>query len=77
MKFPQLFKRGKGGVSVQPTQDRAQKAFVDSLRALSRVFSKLADLVEKQRLERAGYEQQDKYLERLDEGAQPQPGKRS
>lgn len=62
-------------MAARPAQERAEKALVEGLRALGRAFSRLADRVEAQRLTRAGYEQQDKYLERLDRT--DQPGRRS
>jgi len=43
-----------------------EKNVTRSLRALATAFSRLADAVEKRRLARAGYEKQERYLERTD-----------
>lgn len=50
-------------------QGQFEKLVADSLRALSQAFSKLADAVDAQRLSRAGYEKQEKFLERMDQKA--------
>lgn len=47
---------------------------VEALRTLSQVCVKVADVLEAQRLSRNGYEDQGKFLERLDD-TNP-PGKR-
>ncbi len=66
MKFPQLFNREKTPEAAKEAQDRAEKLLAESLRSLGQVFSRLADFIEAQRLERSGFEPQGKYLERLD-----------
>jgi hypothetical protein len=74
MKFPQLFKREKSPEAVREAQDRAEKMLAESLRMLGNAFSKLADFIEAQRLSRAGFETQGKYLERLDQNGQRKKG---
>ncbi|HLT31253.1 MAG TPA: hypothetical protein VK013_14525 [Myxococcaceae bacterium] len=48
------------------SQDRAQRAVVRSLRTFSGVFSRMADFLENQRMQRSGTEPQGTFLERLD-----------
>ena len=66
MKFPELFKREKSSIAAREAQQRAEKLLADSFRTLSQVCTRMADFIEAQRLQRAGYEPQEKYLERLD-----------
>ena len=47
-------------------QDQVEKLLAESLRLLSQTASKVADLIEAQRLQRAGYESQNVLLRRLD-----------
>lgn len=70
MKFPQLFKREKSPEAAKQAQDRAEKMLAESLRMLGNACAKLADFVDAQRLSRAGFETQGKYLERLDQNGQ-------
>ncbi len=65
MKFP-LFRRETSKQAIRERQDQAEKMLADGLRALGQLCAKLADLVDAQRLERAGYAEQEKFLERLD-----------
>jgi len=44
---------------------------VETFRTLSTLCNRLADMVESQRLTRAGYRDQGRFLERLDRGAPP------
>lgn len=63
MRFP-LFKKENSSAAQRERQDQMEKLLADGLRTLSSVLTKLADLVEKQRLSRAGFEKPDKFLER-------------
>lgn len=47
-------------------QDQVEKLLAESLRLLSQTASKVADLIEAQRLQRSGYEGQNVLLRRLD-----------
>lgn len=47
-------------------QDQVEKLLAESLRLLSQTAAKVADLIEAQRLQRAGYESQNVLLRRLD-----------
>jgi len=66
MKFPLIFSREKSSVAARARQERLEKALSDSLRMLGQMCTKLADLVEAQRLSRAGYTEQERFLERTD-----------
>jgi len=66
MKLPLLFRRDRTVIKRADAQDQAEKMLAESLRLLGQVCSKVADLIETQRLERAGYAQKDAYLRRLD-----------
>ncbi|MHB8873112.1 MAG: hypothetical protein ACYC8T_05440 [Myxococcaceae bacterium] len=66
MKFPLFSKSEKSTAAARVRQERFEKAISDSLRMLGQVCTKLADAVEAQRLSRAGYTEQEKFLERTD-----------
>ncbi len=65
MKLTQLFRRDRTVIKRADAQDQAEKLLAESLRLVSQVCSKVADLIETQRLERSGYSQ-NTYLRRLD-----------
>ena len=65
MKLPLLFRRDRTVIKRADAQDQAEKLLAESLRLLGQVCSKVADLIETQRLERAG-SSQNTYLRRLD-----------
>jgi hypothetical protein len=71
MKLPKLFR--KDGLTRPGAQEQAEKLLVESFRTLASLCARMADFLEAQRLTRAGYEQQGKFLERLD---RPEDGKR-
>ena len=54
-------------------QDQVEKLLAESLRLLSQTASKVADLIEAQRLQRSGYEGQNVLLRRLDTPRPPTP----
>lgn len=66
MKFPMIFRRESSKAAVRARQEQAEKVLAEALRTLGQVFSKLADVVEAQRLQRQGYAEQERFLERLD-----------
>lgn len=66
MKFP-LFPWKDRSLAKEAAQDQAEKLLVESFRTLSEMCTKLADFIETQRLQRQGYEEQGKFLERLDQ----------
>ncbi len=65
MKLPLLFRRDRTVIKRADAQDQVEKMLAESLRVLGQVCSKVADIIETQRLERAGYSQ-NTYLRRLD-----------
>ncbi len=66
----QLFRRDRTVIKRADAQDQAEKILAESLRMLSQVCTKVADLIETQRLERAGYSN-NAYLQRLDNPQKP------
>ncbi|KFE67558.1 hypothetical protein [Hyalangium minutum] len=76
MKLPLPFRRDPTIVKRPDAQDQVEKILADSLRVLGQVCSKVADLIEAQRLERQGYRQQQDFLRRLDQEPGPQGPKK-
>ncbi len=74
MKLPLLFRRERTLAKVD-AQDQAERLLAESLRMLGQVCTKVADLVEAQRLERRGYSEQLHSLRRLDEPSDSGPKK--
>ena len=73
MRLPDLFKRERSPIAGPDAQDRAEKLLVDAFRLMGQLCGKVADLIEAQRLSRQGYDEQGRYLERLDPEQKPQP----
>ncbi len=71
MKLPSLFRREKDPLA-RATEDRADRLLAETLRLMGQVFTKLADLVEEERREKATGREQPHFLERLDR-AEPTP----
>ena len=69
VKFPSLLRVRDRFLAPLGQTDQAERLVVETFRTLSTLCSRLADLVESQRLNRAGYDRQDRFLERLDRGA--------
>ncbi|EPX64664.1 hypothetical protein [Cystobacter fuscus] len=65
MKLPSLFRRERTVIKRADAQDQVEKVLAESLRVLGQVCTKVADVIETQRLERAGYAQ-NTLLRRLD-----------
>lgn len=59
-----FFRKENSSVARREREEQVQRAVVQGFRKLSEVLKKAADLIEAQRLERGGYEQQEKFLER-------------
>jgi len=53
--------------------DQAERLLVETFRTLGSLCTRLADMVESQRLSRAGYHEQGRFLERLDHTPPPKP----
>lgn len=65
MKFP-LFRRESTKQAQLEAQAQFERALAESFRTLGTLFTKAAALIEAQRLERSGYGEQERFLERLD-----------
>lgn len=59
-----LFRREKSSAARREREERFQKAVVEGFRRLSEVFKVAADTIEARRLERQGFDKQEKFLER-------------
>lgn len=57
-------RRETSTIAQRERQDRVERLLTDGLRTLSQLLGMLADRVEKQRLERAGYEGTGTFLRR-------------
>ena len=66
MKFPLPLRDRASTIVSSRIEDRIEKLLAESLRLLSQLCAKMADLIESERLARAGFGRQDKFLERLD-----------
>jgi hypothetical protein len=67
MKFPRLLRPVRERVlSPLGHPDSAERLLVEAFRTLGSLCARMADLVEAQRLSRAGYSGQGRFLERLD-----------
>jgi hypothetical protein len=66
MRLP--FIRKKDDVALRPAagQDQAERMIAEGFRTMGQLLTRIADYIEGQRLRRAGYEEQGKFLERLD-----------
>lgn len=68
MRFPllKLFRRENTSAAARERQDQLERLLSQGLRTLSALLKTAADQVEAKRLERSGYERQEKFLERHD-----------
>ena len=68
MRFPLLkyLRRENSTAARRERQQQIERLFTEGLRTLSTLLKTAADRLEKQRLERSGYETQDKFLKRHD-----------
>jgi outer membrane protein TolC len=74
MRLPLFFKRGDSSDAARRERvEGLERAVTQSLRTLATAFGQLANVIEQRRLQRAGYEKQERYLERTD--AAPVPKK--
>ncbi len=67
MRLPLLFRRENSATARAERQARLERAVTDGLRRFADVLKQAADLIEKQRLSRQGYETKKDYLQRTDE----------
>jgi hypothetical protein len=71
VKFPSLLRVRERFLTPRGQTDQAERLLVETFRTLSTLCTRLADMVETQRLTRAGYRDQGRFLERLDRRAPP------
>ena len=71
VKFPSLLRVRDRFLAPLGQTDQAERLLVEAFRTLSTLCNRLADMVESQRLTRAGYRDQGRFLERLDRGGPP------
>ena len=73
VKFPSLLRVRERLLAPLGQTDQAERLLVETFRTLSTLCTRLADRVESQRLTRAGYRDQGRFLERLDRGGPSRP----
>lgn len=61
-----FFRKENSSVARREREEQLERALVKGFRSLSDLLKKAADLIEAQRLERGGYEKQEKFLERTE-----------
>jgi hypothetical protein len=66
MWFTELFKRETSDAARRERVEELERAVTQSLRTLASTFTTLANMIEQRRLQRAGYEKQERFLERTD-----------
>ena len=66
VKFPSLMRVRDRLLAPLGKTDQAERLLVETFRTLGTLCTRLADMVESQRLTRAGYRDQGRFLERLD-----------
>ena len=71
MKFPLLFKRERSKEAQLEAQAELEKVVAESFRVLGNLFTRAAELIEAQRLQKQGCERQERFLERLDKPGTP------
>jgi hypothetical protein len=66
MRLPLLFRRENSSAARREREEQLQRAVTEGLRKLSDLLKQAADLIEARRLEKSGYEPQERFLERTD-----------
>ena len=61
-----LFKRESSEAARRERMEEVERSVTQSLRTLATAFTSLANMIEQRRLSRAGYEKQERFLERTD-----------
>ena len=59
-----FFRKENSSVARRERAEKIERAVVDGFRQLSGLLKKAADVIETKRLERHGYDKQEKFLER-------------
>ena len=71
MRLPFFSKRETTDAAKRERVEELERAVTQSLRSLAGAFTHLANLIEQRRLSRAGYEKQERFLERTDPPVAP------
>jgi hypothetical protein len=66
MQLPSFLRREENAIARRERTQLIERRVTASLRSLGALFTRLADGIEKRRLSRAGYEEQERYLTRTD-----------
>lgn len=66
MWFTALFKRESSDAARRERLEEIERQLTQSLRTIGTAFTSLANMIEQRRLHRAGYEKQERFLERTD-----------
>jgi hypothetical protein len=66
MRLPLLFRRENSSAARREREEQLQRAVTEGLRKLSDLLKQAADVIEARRLEKRGYETQERFLERTD-----------
>jgi len=74
MKWPGFLKRKETtDAAKRERREEVERAVTGSLRALATAFTQLANAIEQRRLSRAGYEPQERFLQRTDADVTKKP----
>ena len=66
-----FFRKENSTPARREREEKIERALVDGFRQLSELLKKAADVIEAKRLERHGYDKQEKFLERAPKEAPP------
>ncbi|MEW5742893.1 MAG: hypothetical protein AB1938_28515 [Myxococcota bacterium] len=66
MRLPLLFRRENSSAARREREAQLERALTDGLRRLADLLKQAADQIEARRLEKRGYHQQERFLERSD-----------
>ena len=66
-----FFRKENSTPARREREEKLERALVDGFRQLSNLLKKAADVIEAKRLERHGYDKQEKFLERAAKGEAP------
>ncbi len=66
MWFTALFRRETSDAARRERMEEVERQVTQSLRSIAGAFTSLANMIEQRRLQRAGYEKQERFLERTD-----------
>jgi hypothetical protein len=71
MRLPFFQRKEQSDAARRERAEQIERNVTSTLRMLATAFTRLADGIEKRRLSRAGYHEQERYLERTDNRQPP------